>query len=122
MMSERLQRIVYASRLAPELGSEAVADIARISDARNRALDVTGYLSFGQGRVLQCIEGPPERIGSLSGRIFADRRHSDARVLGCETTGARRFGAWGMGYQSSTRIQRRALRELTGGEGFEPFA
>lgn len=64
---------------------------------RNNPRDgITGALVCRHDVYLQLIEGPADAIDALYGRILADDRHFDVRLLLSEDMGERMFPAWAM--------------------------
>ncbi len=56
----------------------AILDIARV---RNGGQGITGLLAHGGALYLQVLEGAPEAIDALLGKIAADGRHRSVRVI-----------------------------------------
>ena len=64
---------------------------------RNNPRDgITGALICRHDIYLQLIEGPADAIDALYGRIEADDRHFDVRLLLNEDVATRMFPAWAM--------------------------
>jgi hypothetical protein len=95
-----LQHFVYTSRIAKGLGFEIVPSILEVSRVRNRQVGITGVLVFDGERFAQWLEGPPAQVLALAGRIEADARHADLRVLftACQAAAERRASCWSAGY------------------------
>ena len=94
-----IQRFVYISRLAPDRPLDAVSLILRQSRASNRSLGISGALVFDGERFCQLIEGTPEAVHDLAGRIERDPRHCSFRVLHDAAAATPRLCArWQAGY------------------------
>ncbi|MFT4262787.1 MAG: BLUF domain-containing protein [Nocardioides sp.] len=105
-------RIIYASRAVAALGEEGLRDLLNVSRDRNGACDVTGLLVYAEQSFLQVIEGPGAAIEETYGRIVADERHHDIRLLTREGVEDRLFPDWTMGFFAPAAL---ALeRELPG--------
>lgn len=79
-MTERCQ-LFYLSRLAAGASPACVAEIVRASRRRNMAQGISSLLVFDGWRFCQYIEGGDAAVGELAGRIRADARHTDVKVL-----------------------------------------
>ena len=102
--------VAYTSRWTPAQGGpddtdEAalqrdLAAIGAVARARNPATGVTGVLLCDRAhdghRFVQVLEGPPERVHALLGRILRDRRHTDLRMLLDVPAARRAFPDWSM--------------------------
>jgi hypothetical protein len=89
-----LSQVVYLSRDRMRL--EDIDDLVTASARRNARHGITGVLLFGGGHFLQVLEGPPEVVDALVGRIAADPRHTDFEVLLRRPVSSRQFAHWGM--------------------------
>lgn len=90
-----MQRIAYFSSSATAEGPDLPSILAS-SRRNNAALGVTGLLCHHDGSFLQFLEGDPQVLEGLYGRISRDRRHKDlVRVLD-EEARTRAFGDWSM--------------------------
>jgi len=78
-----LFRIVYVSDAVGGAGDSLLAliDIIGVSDRNNRRDHLTGVLMRRGGRFFQAIEGARIDLDRLMGRIRADRRHANIRIL-----------------------------------------
>lgn len=79
-MTEHCQ-LCYLSRLAAGTSPACVAEIVRASRQRNAAHGISSLLVFDGWRFCQYIEGTNAAVGELAGRIRADARHTDVKVL-----------------------------------------
>lgn len=96
-MATSLIRTVYRSQstLHPD-NVEELDKIFRVSIKNNRKAKLTGCLAHPDGHFVQVIEGEPDRVSELMGRLKADNRHKDIEILGEWNAGARLFSTWAM--------------------------
>jgi len=96
------QTIVYSSRLVLPVGSKLsdrpiwLDELVQRSNIKNRITNITGMLSYKEGKVLQLIEGEPEQLGALYATIMNDERHENIRTLLDIEDSQRAFSDWGM--------------------------
>ncbi len=83
----------FESRVAPDIPDAALHRLARLSAAYNGRMGLTGCLRFDGGRISQTIEGLPALLLPLAGRILADTRHREIRVIAFRAS-VRRFRDW----------------------------
>jgi hypothetical protein len=90
--------------------------------------DITGALICRHDLYLQLIEGPADAIDALYGRIVADDRHVDVRLLLMGDVTERMFPTWAMlddeapsMFWSPTEVAEGALEETTSEELREAF-
>lgn len=89
-----LSQVVYLSRDRMRL--EDIDEIVTASARRNAWHGITGVLLFSGGQFLQVLEGPPDVVEALVGRIAVDPRHTDFEVLLRRPVSGRQFANWGM--------------------------
>lgn len=93
-----LFRIVYVSDAVGVAADSLLAliDIIGVSDRNNRRDHLTGVMMRCDGRFFQAIEGRRVDLDRLMGRLRADRRHADLRILSDRRITERLFPAWAM--------------------------
>ncbi|WP_168220554.1 BLUF domain-containing protein [Azospirillum thermophilum] len=92
-----MMSLMYRSEALRPPSMLELAEIALTSAYNNRDGGITGFLVHFEGTFLQVLEGEPERVEPLFGRIAADGRHENIRIL--ERDMDRRspvFGFWAM--------------------------
>lgn len=103
--------LLYRSRARTGLLASDLNAIIETAETRNRRLDVTGLLLYGQletiadvpGEFVQWIEGPEGAVEALFAAVEADDRHVEVEVLGrgpiveLAKTPDRLFPTWSMG-------------------------
>ncbi len=112
-----MHALLYRSRARPGLLASDLNDIIETAEVRNRSLDVTGLLLYGQldavpgapGEFVQWIEGDEGPVEALYAEISGDGRHFDIEVLArgplgdlargarLDLVGDRLFPSWSMG-------------------------
>jgi len=93
-----LFRIVYVSEAVGDAadGLLPLIDIIGASDRNNRRDHVTGVLMRHDGQFFQAIEGARADLDRLMGRLRADRRHTNIRILTDARISQRLFEGWAM--------------------------
>lgn len=81
--------------------SAQCADILKEARARNRDLQLTGYLHLEDGAFYQWLEGPAGPLEDVAQMILRDPRHDNVEFLWRGHQDARQFGAWWMGFGTS---------------------
>ena len=96
MSGSDLRSVTYRSLPARGVDQEEALRIAAIA-ARLNALDgITGLLVFNGAAFCQTIEGAPDAIDDLMGRLRRDQRHHHLQVLSDAPVAERRFRSWDM--------------------------
>jgi len=88
---------MYVSTALPKFSQSQLKELVIQAKTKNRALGVTGMLVYGDGSIMQVIEGEPSVIGQLLKDISLDRRHKDLNVLLDWEVQTRMFSKWRMG-------------------------
>ena len=117
-----LVRLLYASRAAAPIDTEALQAILRQSKANNPALGITGLLCYSGGLFIQALEGGRQTVNQLYLKIAADVRHRDVLLLSYEEIGERRFAGWAMGQVNMTRLNPALLLKYSATPVLDPFA
>ncbi|WP_395944123.1 BLUF domain-containing protein [Brevundimonas sp.] len=115
-----LFRIVYVSDAVGDAGAGLLPliDIIGASDRNNRRDHVTGVLMRHDNQFFQAIEGARVDLDRLMGRLRADRRHMNIRVLADARIEHRLFADWAMAQVDAPP----ALGRLLSGMPAEPMA
>ncbi|MBB3872841.1 BLUF domain-containing protein [Brevundimonas mediterranea] len=108
-----LFRIVYVSDAVGDagVGLLPLIDIIGASDRNNRRDHVTGVLMRHDGRFFQAIEGARVDLDRLLGRLRADRRHTNIRILADLVIDQRLFPGWAMAQMDASPGLERLLSE-----------
>lgn len=104
-----MQALVYVS-VATDLPRPRTVD-AIVATARrvNPQLSLTGMLLWSDTRFAQLLEGPPDSLDLLYGRLLVDPRHHDLNMLARWDIPNRLFPDWSM---ASSRLDPRHAWEL----------
>lgn len=94
-----MYHILYLSSAVQAMSVDALQYLLDTSRRNNRRDGITGVLLYLDGNFLQYIEGPRQAMDSLFANIRRDARHRGILVLGEETSEARVFSGWSMGFQ-----------------------
>jgi hypothetical protein len=97
-MSSLLQ-FTYASAATQPFDAPALAELLAHSRERNDQLGISGLLLHRDGNFLQVVEGPPEGVRALIGRIERDPRHRQFTSLLELRVAERLFPDWTMGFE-----------------------
>lgn len=117
-----LVRLLYASRAAGPLTSEAVDAILMTSRRRNQPLGVTGLLCHSGDMFIQVLEGGRDAVNGLYNAICRDPRHQDVMLLLYEEITERRFAGWTMGQVNLARINPSVLLKYSERPVLDPYA
>ena len=91
-----LVTLSYVSDAAEEFGILGLMQLVDKASRRNKALNVTGVLSFDNGRFGQILEGKPKDVEAIWELILKDPRHTNVVSLGMKKINVRRFANWSM--------------------------
>jgi hypothetical protein len=119
-----LVRLMYASRTAGKMDSEALLKILRQSKANNPPRGITGLLCHdGTSDIfMQALEGGRSAVNQLYLKIAADPRHSDVVLLSYEEIGQRRFAGWTMGQVNMSRLNPGLLLKYSATATLDPYS
>lgn len=90
-------QLVYTSRASVRFSDAMLAQLLVGARRYNAAAGITGVLMVHDGFFAQCLEGPPEEIRELFGRIERDPRHTNVVVMFEHPSARRAFPEWFMG-------------------------
>ena len=96
----QLQELVYTSLSDIHADPDDVKDILTASEKNNKRLEITGLLLYDGERYIQILEGDPEKVDDLFGKIKADSRHVDIELLHKGPITGRSFQNWRMAYEA----------------------
>ncbi len=97
-----LETIVYTSRVilpdgvSPSVRPVWLDGLVKRAAAKNKANNISGVLSYKDGRVIQLIEGESVRLHKLYAKISSDPRHHNVLTLLDIKDSHRIFSDWGM--------------------------
>ena len=120
--SDKIVRLIYASRLAKGCGPKELEAILNVSRENNRDIGVTGALCYSARGFLQCIEGPRESVNMLYRRIVQDERNEDVTLIAyTQNEDERAFGQWSMAYVRADAVDQMILTKHRIKEPFDPY-
>lgn len=110
----RLWKISYTSMAAlPEETADAeVLIICALAEQFNALHEITGVLTFHDGRFAQVLEGPEETLRELMRRIEADPRHHSVNVIMDGQINTRRYTNWSMTYRDPKAFVKDQINDL----------
>lgn len=103
-------QLVYLSTCSSRVDIEAEGEsIARSAVQANSRLNVSGALIYCQGHFIQLLEGRPEEVYTVFGKIAADKRHYNICTILRQPATKRLFEDWSMQYRY---VSERLLNEI----------
>lgn len=106
-----LHYLVYQSYATVPFGDLQLAKLLTQSRAFNAAHGLTGVLLYGDGTMVQLLEGSEANVRAVFGRIVQDPRHTKIIKLADGPATHRLFTQWSMGFRA---INPADFRYLTG--------
>lgn len=97
-----VRQLIYFSNAVEGVDRADIESILAASRRNNERSGVTGLLLFVHGVFAQVLEGEPETVEAVYGKIAADSRHSDVEILSDKTVARRTFSDWSMAYLETT--------------------
>jgi hypothetical protein len=110
-----LVHCIYTSAATHAFDAPELAELLRKARENNDRCGLTGMLLYTEGTFFQVLEGAPEVVEALLGRIELDRRHHQLTRIITEPIAKRSFESWTMGFQAVSR------EELAGIPGLNDF-
>ena len=99
-MSGNLRRLCYFSRsLIQGSAAARVSEVERllfVSRIVNARFGITGMLLSSEDCFAQILEGTPDAVGEIFGRIERDWRHTGVTLLHDKAVASRAFADWAM--------------------------
>lgn len=99
-----LRAVAYKSRAKDGLTIEQVDQIGRRSDAFNKIAGVTGILLYDGVSFFQYLEGPPDGIDAVLGKVTGSAWHEGMEMLMSQPASKRRVPYWSMTVRSIRTI------------------
>ena len=94
--------VLYRSETDLAPGSDAALELAATARRVNAQFGNTGFLHHEEGFFFQWLEGNPEPMRLICGRIERDPRHFAMTYLLQGTRHSRQFSDWDMGYSTGS--------------------
>lgn len=89
-------QLIYVSSATIDVTVDDLRELATLSQANNKTLDITGVLIYHRRLFLQVLEGDVISVNRLLDRIRHDWRHKDVDVVSENTIAQRHFADWQM--------------------------
>ena len=99
-MAPKYLRLVYCSKAVRLLDNDELMALLAGAREHNQRRNITGMLLYKDQSFIQLLEGPAEAVRDLYAKIQHDSRHFRIKRLLEETTDARVFEKWSMGFQN----------------------
>jgi hypothetical protein len=109
-----MEALIYISTAAALPRPSTINDILRTARRVNPGLGLTGMLLWADTRFAQLLEGPPDALDLLYGRLLKDRRHHDLTLLSRWEIPQRLFPDWSMASRRLDPYQAWELLERLG--------
>lgn len=94
-----MKRMIYCSQANIDFSPDELVELLELARIKNTESGLTGMLLYCSQSFLQMLEGDPLSLESTYGRIIADGRHSNLRLLMNVNIDARLFPDWTMGFE-----------------------
>jgi hypothetical protein len=108
---EHLIQLVYGSRATVACDGPFLSALLEKARNGNARLGVSGVLLYHTGSFMQVLEGVPDVVSALFGKIERDQRHDRVVILRRGAVAERSFSEWSMGLM---KTDSKALRGAPG--------
>jgi hypothetical protein len=95
-------QILYMSSLSTD-APEALSAILASSVRNNKRRGITGMMLYGDGAVIQVLEGEKDAVLQTFRAIQSDSRHSGVFVVIEQEIASRQFASWSMGFRQLSK-------------------
>jgi len=90
-------RLIYKSVATVEaISNEALASLEKTAATNNQNKSINGLLVLAGNVFIQVLEGSPEKLTDLFGKIMADSRHRKQELISFELQTPAQFEDWSM--------------------------
>jgi hypothetical protein len=100
-----LMSLIYASRSTECFHEHEIPDLLQQIRIANAKQEITGMLLYIGGSFLQVLEGQPEMVDAVFGRILRDNRHTQLTLIAKESIPERAFEGWTMMHQTLDPVE-----------------
>jgi hypothetical protein len=97
--------LIYASRSTESFHEHEIPDLLQQVRIANAKQQITGMLLYIGGSFLQVLEGPPELVDAVFSKLFADKRHTQLRLIAREPLPERAFEGWTMMHKTLDPVE-----------------
>ncbi|RNF51057.1 BLUF domain-containing protein [Marinomonas hwangdonensis] len=116
-----LVRLIYASTISDQFVVDDIGRILKAARVNNKAINVTGLLSFNREFFLQCLEGTRQDVNNIYHKIATDPRHKKPEIIDYQEISHREFDSWNMGYLQNTESLAELIYQHTKSISFDPY-
>ncbi|HEX5803864.1 MAG TPA: BLUF domain-containing protein [Azospira sp.] len=106
--------IVYVSAATHPMSDAELEALLHKAREHNACHGISGLLLYGDGNFMQLLEGPPDEVAALYGRIQRDPRHHMVTTVLEEPDLPREFADWSMAYRRVDAPTWLRITELAG--------
>ena len=106
-----LYKVMYLSLETDKMSSQELDDLMVKCREKNAHFNVTGYMIYYKGMILQLLEGKRTSVEYIYNTVKHDKRHSDIVELCKSPIEKRIFTNWHMGFKNldHEQILKRAI-------------
>ena len=97
--------LIYASRSTEYFHEHEIPDLLQQARIANAKQAFTGMLLYIGGSFLQVLEGRPELVDAVFGKILKDKRHTQVTLIASEPIPARSFEGWTMMHKTLDPVE-----------------
>ncbi|MEH6611272.1 MAG: BLUF domain-containing protein [Halioglobus sp.] len=113
MVVSAFRQVVYISQATGTLTESELNELVEVSRRNNKKYGITGALLYLENAFIQAIEGEDAAISELLGKLTADARHRNIRIISDNLAQVRNFQNWSMGIVKAVEVDRpEVLEEL----------
>lgn len=94
-----MKRMIYCSQAVTDFSPDELVALLEFARVKNMGSGVTGMLLYCSHSFLQMLEGDQAALEETYGRIVADDRHANLRLLLTVDVSERLFPDWTMGFE-----------------------
>jgi hypothetical protein len=97
--------LIYASRSTECFHEHEIPDLLQQARIANAKQEITGMLLYISGSFLQVLEGQPEMVDAVFGKILKDNRHTQITLVAKESIPERAFEGWTMMHKTLDPVE-----------------
>jgi hypothetical protein len=101
----QMHHIIYLSWASAPLTDDQLQELLCVARRRNKQLNVTGIMIYGNERFMQVLEGEEATVRALYEHIKRDARHHHITAYADKPIAHRAFAEWAMAFQAATPQQ-----------------
>ncbi|WP_423147368.1 BLUF domain-containing protein [Rubrolithibacter danxiaensis] len=109
METSSLHTLLYVSTATEKLSDQELTDILAISRKNNTNMGITGIMIYGNGNIMQLLEGEKQALDNLYQKLKQDHRHFGLTKLLDKKIDSRSFESWSMGFKAASKKEYASL-------------